>query len=471
MSPNGAMTHPRDEPCSSQPRRLDHMPGQIRHAWSRELTLMLRLATPVVVAEVGWLAMQIVDIAMVGRLGVEAIGAVGVGSALYLAVAVCGMGLLLGLDTLVSQASGGRQPNECRLWLRHGLLLAVLLAIPLTVAGRVAANNLDLWGLDPAVLGLTRGYFRVVTWSTVPLLLYFALRRYLQAVDVVTPVMLTLITANLINAAANWLLVFGHLGFPALGVEGAGWATCISRVYMFAVLAVVTRHKVDQDRTSIAVTGFEPARLRRLLQLGWPAAIQLTLEVGVVAAASALAGRLEPQFLAAHHIVLNLVGLTFMVPLGVSAAGAVRVGQAVGRNNPTGARRAGWVALGIGAVFMSAAALIFVAIPERILGTFTADTDVIATGVTLLLVAAIFQLFDGLQGVATGVLRGLGDTRTPMLSNLAGHWFVGLPVGYTLCFQWGFGVVGLWVGLSIGLILVGLILVPVWHRRITALRV
>lgn len=432
---------------------------------------MLSLATPVVVAEVGWIAMQIVDIAMVGPLGPEAIGAVGVGSALFTALAVFGMGLLLGLDTLVAQAFGKGQFDECRRWLHHGLLLAVILTVPLTVGAQVFAHQLHLLGFDPAVLELTRGYFRLVAWSTLPLLLYFALRRYLQAVNVVRPVMLTLVTANLINAAVNWLLVFGHAGFPALGVEGAAWATCISRTYMFVVLVLVTRSEVADLTTSSSSSegGLEVARLRRLVALGWPAAAQLTLEVGVFAVASALAARLEPHFLAAHHIVLNLAGLTFMVPLGVSSAGAVRVGHAVGRGDPAGAQRAGWVALAIGAAFMAIAALMFVSVPHLILRVFTSDVEVVATGVTLLLVAAVFQLFDGLQGVATGVLRGLGDTRTAMLSCLAGHWGIGLPVGYALCFWWGFGVVGLWIGLSTGLVLVAIVLVPVWHRRISAL--
>ena len=262
-------------------------------------------------------------------------------------------------------------------------------------------------------------------------------------------------------------LFSGSSGFPALGVEGAGWATCASRLYMFVALAVVARRAVTGKGRGSA--RFEVRRVRRLLVLGWPAACQLALEVGVFAAASALAARLEPRALAAHHIVLNLAGLTFMVPLGISAAGAVRVGQAVGRGDAAGARRSGWVALGIGAVFMSGAALVFVSIPESILRVFTRDAEVVATGVLLLLVAAVFQLFDGLQGVATGVLRGLGDTRTPMLSNLAGHWCVGLPVGYVLCFSRGWGVVGLWVGLSVGLILVGFMVVPMWHRRVGAL--
>ena len=444
---------------------------QLLGGLSRELRPMLSLATPVVVAEVGWVSMQIVDIAMVGQLGPAAIGAVGIGSALFFALAVFGMGLMLGLDTLVAQAFGRGHLDECRRWLLHGLLLAGILTIPLTLGARVGANHLDLLGLDPAVLELTRGYFRLVAWSILPLLLYVALRRYLQAVNVVRPVMLALVIANVINAGVNWLLVFGNAGFPELGVEGAAWATCISRTYMCAALAVAARSKVASmtGASSYADNRFELGRLRRLVELGWPAAAQLTLEVGVFAAASALAGRLEPHFLAAHNIVLNLAGLSFMVPLGVASAGAVRVGHAVGRGDSEGAKRAGWVALALGAAFMSVAAALFVTYPDVILHLFTSDRDVVATGVTLFLVAAVFQLFDGLQGVATGVLRGLGDTRTAMFSNLAGHWIIGLPVGYALCFWWGFGVVGLWIGLSTGLILVAIVLVPVWHRRISAL--
>ena len=184
------------------------------------------------------------------------------------------------------------------------------------------------------------------------------------------------------------------------------------------------------------------------------------------AVVTALAGRLEPATLAAHQIVLNVASVTFMVPLGVGSAGAVRVGQAVGRLDAPGVRYAGWAALALGGGFMSCAAVVFVLAPHAILGLFTTNATVTRVGVSLLLVAALFQLFDGLQGVATGVLRGFGDTRTPMLWNLAGHWFVGLPVGYVLCFVRGWGVVGLWVGLSTGLTLVGVVLVAAWWHRV-----
>ena len=173
--------------------------------------------------------------------------------------------------------------------------------------------------------------------------------------------------------------------------------------------------------------------------------------------------------MAAHQIAINYAALTFMVPLGISSAGAVRVGHAVGRRDAAGAARAGWTALLFAVLFMTAAAVVFIAIPRPLLRAFTADAGVLETGVSLLFVAAIFQLFDGVQGTATGTLRGLGDTRTPMLWNLAGHWFVGLPLGYTLCFVLGYGVRGLWWGLSIGLIICGVALALVWRRRIRQL--
>ncbi len=428
----------------------------------KELRPVVSLATPVVVAEVGWVSMQLVDIGMVGRLGPEAIGAVGVGSALFLAFGVFGMGLLLGLDPLISQAYGAGSRSECRRWLRHGIWLALGLSLPIGLAARAVGANLDVWGFDPNVLPLVHGYFDIVTLSLPPLLLYAAFRRYLQAVTRVTPIMVTLVTANVVNAVANWMLVFGNLGAPALGVEGAAWATCISRSYMAGVLAIVAARQggLGRPRAGVRSAGF-----RRLLSLGWPAAMQHALEYGAFAAVTLLAGRLEPTTLAAHQIVLNVAGLTFMVPLGISAAGAVRVGHAVGRRDGPGASAAGWSTIALGAGVMTVSAAIFLAAPRLVLGVFTPDAQVVGIGLTLIFVAALFQIFDGLQVAATGALRGLGDTRTPMRMNLAGHWMCGLPIGYTLCFVAGWGVIGLWIGVLIGLTVIGAVLLAIWRRR------
>ncbi len=439
------------------------MPTPLFARLRRELRPTASLAAPVVIAEVGWVAMQIVDIAMVGRLGPEAIGAVGVGSALVLAFSVFGMGLLLGLDTLVSQAFGARDRAQCDRWLRHGVFLALLLTFPVGVLARTAGSLLDVWGFDPDVLLLVRPYFAIVTWSLPLLLLYAAFRRYLQAVAVVRPVMIALVTANVVNVAANWILIFGNLGAPALGVDGAGWATCISRAYMAIVLAVAVARQGVRPWTLLA--GVRLAGLRRILELGWPAATQAALEYGAFAAVTMLAGRLDPSTLAAHQIVINLAGLSYMVPLGIASAGAVRVGHAVGRRDAAGASAAGWTAIALGTGFMASAAALFLAVPGPILGIFTTDRGVVEVGLALILLVALFQVFDGLQGVTTGALRGLGDTRTPMLLNLAGHWMIGLPVGYLLCFAIGWGVVGLWIGISTGLILVGSLVTAIWWGR------
>jgi MATE family, multidrug efflux pump len=435
-----------------------------------ELRPMFALAFPVVIAELGWMTMGMVDTLMVGRLGPEAIGAVGLGSALFIAIGIFAMGMLLGLDTLVSQSFGAGRLDECHRWLIHGVALSVLLTIPTTFLLFWVSASLDRWGMNPDVLRLMRPYLDAIAWSTLPLLVYFALRRYLQGLGVVRPIMVTLIVANLMNLAGNWLLIYGNLGAPALGVAGSAWATVLARITMAASLFVVIVRRERHRRPGLMDTplSIEAARLRQLVALGAPAAGQLTLEVGVFAMASALAGRMLPASLAAHQIALNLAGFTYMVPLGVASAGAVRVGQAIGRRDAAGAARAGWTALLFGVVFMSVAAIAFVAIPRPLIGAFTTDTRVLEIGIALLAVAAVFQLFDGLQAVGTGVLRGLGETRLPMLWNLAGHWFIGLPIAYLLAFHFGFGVIGLWWGLSSGLIICGVALLIVWWRRIHA---
>jgi multidrug resistance protein, MATE family len=428
---------------------------------------MFRLALPVVIAEMGWMTMGMVDVLMVGRIGPEAIGAVGLGSSIFIGLAIFSMGLLLGLDTLVSQAFGADDVDTCHRWLVHGVVLAVALSVPVTAGLFWISSALDTWGIDPAVLVLTRSYVRIVAWSAPPLLLYAAFRRYLQGMGIVRPVTAALIGANIVNVIVNWILIYGKLGAPALGVDGAAWATVLSRLAMAATLLGTILY-IDRrgSASTFRVLRLEWSWFKRLLVLGTPAATQLTLEVGAFAVATALAGRLAPTSLAAHQIAINYAALTFMVPLGISSAGAVRVGHAVGRRDAAGASKAGWTALLFAVLFMSGAALVFVSMPRLLLKAFTSDAGVLDVGVSLLFIAAVFQLFDGLQGVATGALRGLGDTRTPMLWNLGGHWVVGLPLGYTLCFVLGRGIAGLWWGLSLGLVICGVAVSLVWKRRI-----
>lgn len=436
-----------------------------------EFRPLLQLAGPVVLAELGWMTMSIVDIMLVGRVSAEAIGAVSIGGNLFFTVAIFGMGMLLGLDYLVAQAFGGSRITDCHRALFQGVYLSVVLTVPLMALVWFGMPLLHSLGIQEDVLQQTIPFLKAVTWSLLPLLLFSTFRRYLQGMGRVKPIMVTLITANLVNAAAGWTLIFGHYGAPALGAVGAGWATCLARTYMALSLLGYILFSDHRRQRGLLQTprGPDLAGIRQLVRLGLPAAMQTTLEVGVFAAATTLAGKLDSASLAAHQVALTCAGVSFMVPLGVSSAGAVRVGQALGRREPAAASRSGWTALLLGAGFMSCAGLAFVLFPRAILRVFTTEEAVITTGISLLFVAAFFQLFDGVQVVATGVLRGTGDTRTPMVCNLVGHWLLGLPVGYTLAFVWGWGVIGLWVGLCVGLIAVALVLLRVWSRRVHVL--
>ena len=432
---------------------------------------MLRLAAPLVMAELGWMGMGVVDTMMVGRVSAEAMGAVSLGSVLFYAVAIFGSGLMLGLDTLVAQAYGARRLMDCH----RSLVNAVYFSLPLAPALMLLVWSwvplLARFGINPAVLSQTVPYLKAIMWSTLPLLLYFALRRYLQAMDRAAPIMFALITANLVNLAGNWILIYGHFGAPAMGAEGSGWATCISRVYMVLVLILYLFYDAAANRTGLFDASLTPdfERIRALIRLGLPAATQLSVEVGVFAVATALIATLDPLSLAAHQIAINTASFTYMVPLGIASATAVRVGQALGRNDIDAASRAGWTGMTLGSAFMAGAGLLLLLAPQYVARVFTTDRAVIRTAISLLHMAAAFQLFDGIQTVATGALRGAGDTRTPMISHLLGYWFIGLPLGYVLCFIVGWGAAGLWAGLSLALILIGLVLLAVWTRKVHAM--
>jgi MATE family multidrug resistance protein len=436
---------------------------------AEEARPMLRLALPLVMAELGWMTMAIVDTMMVGRQAnsAVAIGAVSLGSILFNSAAIFGTGLMLGLDTLVSHSYGAGDVEDCHRSLVNGVYLS--LAISPILMGVVWLFEPVLRSLDiqPAVLNQALPYLRTLNWGTLPLLLYFVFRRYLQGMDMAKPVMFALVSANFINLIGNWALVYGHLGFRAMGTVGSGWSTCAARVYMSCVLLAYAVYYDHRNKTGLRNAARLPnfPRVWRLVYLGLPAATQFGLEVGVFAAATTLIGRLGAVALASHQVALNTVSLTYMVPLGISAAAAVRVGQALGRNDPHAASRAGWTAMLLGTTFMGCMAIAFLLIPRQIVRVYTPDQALIPAASKLLFVAAFFQLFDGMQTVATGALRGAGDTRTPMLCHLCFYWLVGLPLGALLCFHYGWGAPGMWAGLSLALILIGSALLYFWRRK------
>jgi len=434
---------------------------------------MVRLAAPLVLAEVGWVTMGIVDTMMVGHLpnGTEAIGATSLGNVLFYVVGVFGSGLMLGLDTLVSQSFGAGDVDDCHHSLVNSIyLLCVTVPILMSLV-RSLVPGLAALGIAPSLLSLTVPYLHALLWSAPPLMLYFAFRRYLQGMNLVKPVAYALVAANIANVVGNWLLIYGNLGFPALGVVGSGWSTCFARVLMAGILLSYIVVYERRNRWGLTRVALRPdfTRIRRLLGLGLPAAMHICLEIGVFGTATALAGTLGAVALAGHQIALQTASLTFMVPLGIASAAAVRVGQALGRRDPEGAARAGWTAIALGAGFMTLSGLVLLAVPRPIVRLYTHDPSVVAVGGFLLVMAAFFQLFDGIQGVTIGALRGAGDTRSAMLAHLVADWIIGLPVGWFFCFRLGWNVAGLWVGLSLAMILAGILLGIAWARKIQGL--
>jgi MATE family multidrug resistance protein len=377
------------------------------------------------------------------------------------------------LDTLVSQAFGAGKVEDCHHSLLNGIYLSFAITPVLMAANWWLIPFLRRVGVDPNVLQAAIIYTRALGWGTLPLLLYFAVRRTLQAMNMVKAVAFALVTANIVNAFGNWILIYGKFGAPRMGLVGSAWSTCIARVYLASVLVGYLLWYDWRHRTELLKTPVQPdlRRIGRLITLGFPTAMQITMEIGVFAFATALIGKLGPIALASHQIALNTVSLTYMVPLGVSSAAAVRVGQALGRKDIAAAERSGWAGIFLGAAFMSAAAVILLLFPYQIARMYTPEQSVIRATATLLAFGAAFQLCDGVHTVATGALRGAGETRIPMLCHLLGYWAIGLPIGAFLCFRMGWGVPGLWSGLSLALILIGVVLLMVWKREIQDLQI
>jgi MATE family multidrug resistance protein len=442
-----------------------------------QIRSVLTLALPLILAEVGWMAMGIVDTIMVGHMAnpALAISSAALGQVLYNTIAFGIAGILLGLDTYLSQSHGAGKFDEANRWLLHGLILAAGLALTLVLIIVFAPVLMLRLPIDHDVLTGSVAFLRALNYGTPALFLYFTLRRYLQAFNHVRPIALALVTANLINVAGNWLLIYGHsfgpIHIPALGVTGAGLATSVSRCYLalFMVIALYRIERRHRYGLSSMLHHFEPNRIRRLALLGAPAGGQIFVEISIFGVVTYLIGTMGRLPLAGHEIALNCASLTFMVPFAISAAAAVRVGQAIGRKDPAEAASAGWSAILLGAGCMAVFSAVLLLIPHAIASSFTADRAVIAATVPLLFVAALFQFFDGLQITATGALRGAGNTHAGLIVQIVGYWIIGLPIGYILAFRLHHGAVGLWLGLCAGLIVAGVTLTLIWKNTTTKL--
>ena len=416
-----------------------------------EMRALLRLAVPVTVVQVGMMLMGTVDSIMVGHYSAVALAAVALGNLYFFGLAIFGIGVLMALDPVVAQAVGAKDEPAIARGMQRGVVLAAVLSVPSSLLLLTAGPILSLLQQPDELVPVAAGYALRVMPGVFPFLAFVSLRQGLQAMHRLAPIVLTILAANVINAALNYVMVFGKLGFPAMGAYGSAWATSISRWIMGALLLGLAWRDLRRYLIPVRPETLLLQPIGRMLRLGLPIGIQLQVEMAAFGAIAIFMGLLGTIEVAGHQVAINLASMTFMVPLGVSMAASVMVGNAVGRNDAVAARRYARAALFTGAGFMAGAAALFLGVPDLLARIYTKEPEVLALAASLIPIAGVFQLFDGLQVVSVGILRGLGDTRAPMVVALVGFWLIGTPVSAILGFATPLGAHGLWWGILAGL--------------------
>ncbi|MHC4548384.1 MAG: MATE family efflux transporter [Planctomycetota bacterium] len=424
-----------------------------------EIRVLSRLAWPVVASQAGMMLFGLVDTWMVGRLGARELAAVALADVCLFGSLILGLGLVMGIDPIVAQAHGARDGVRAGRACQRGIVVALLASVPLTLVWLNVDTLLGWLGEEEDLAGLAQVFASAQVFCIAPFLVFATLRQYLHGRGLMLPPLYVICGANVANVFLNWVLIFGHLGFPALGVQGAGLATGLTRTLMMVALAVLV---FGGGLHRGAWTPWSAASLRGLSQVlryGLPVAVQFGLEVWAFSASTVIASRIGVTATAAHIIVLRLASFAFMFPLGISIASATRVGNLLGARDRAGAQRAAWAGLGLGAGVMCISALAFVLVPFYLARFFNPDPEVVALAVTIFPIAAAFQVFDGTQVVGGGILRGMGNPRPAAAFNLIGYYALALPLGWALAFRWGLGLPGIWWGLCVGLCLVAASLV------------
>jgi len=423
-----------------------------------DLAAIARLALPVAIVQVGLIFMGVVDTAMVGRVSSEHLAAVALGNLFFFVCVVFGMGALFALDPMVSQAYGAGNDEAIRRAVQRGWLFALGLSVLGGLALLTARPFMTAMGQPPGVIPIAVTYAYVSIPGVLPFYGFIVLRQTLQAMGKVRPILVVILVSNLLNVVLNWILVYGNLGSPALGAVGSSWATTASRWFMmFMLLAVgwkiLGRYHHPLRREALAKKPFV-----RMVTLGAPIGLQFFLEFGIFGAIGLLMGVLGTVPMAGHQVALNLASLTFMAAVGVMQAASIIVGQAVGADDAPRARRSAGAGLILAVVVMMLTGGTFLLFPEFLAGLYTNQREVLVISVALIPIAGFFQVFDGIQAVAVGILRGVGDTVAPMIVNVLGFWMVGLPVSLYLGFRTSLGPEGLWWGLVVGLAVVSVFL-------------
>lgn len=418
-----------------------------------EIRRTLLLAGPLIVGQVTSYAMTFVDTVMAGRLGALDLGAVAIGSSIWAAGMVFVVGLMMAVSAAVSQLDGAGRRAQAGELTRQALWMALIVAALLFVLMRRGDWLMAMIGVEPDVAELADRYLRAISWGVPALAGMFVLRFFSEGTGHTRPTMYIGVMGIVFNVPMNYILMFGKLGFAPLGAEGCGWASAIVLWLQLIMMAgwVQWRPYYRPFGVFSRFSGPDWRELRALLALGLPIAVMVFLEASLFIASALAIGTLGTLPVAAHQVAINFSGLVFMIPLGLSGAITVRVGNAVGRRDRAGARRAGLVGMGMALVFGAFASAVIVLFPELVARIYTPDPEVVALAASLLFFAAVFQLADCLQVSAAGALRGLKDTRVPMLYSVLAYWLVGMTLGWWLTFRLGWGAAGMWCGIIAGL--------------------
>jgi len=460
---------------------MEKRPGKRAYGWvpwarakgtdsyGNEVRCAARLGVPLALGELGWMSTYIVDAIMIGRLphSALAIGASSLGNTIFYAIVFFMIYLLNGLETYIAQAAGRGNRSECVIMLMQSMWI-VLVGTPVVMLATLGGLwLLPHFGTPASIVVPTNAYLHALIWSTPPLMLYMAIRRYLQSVNRVLLITTSLITSGLINWFLDWLFLYGHGPIPAMGIAGSGWATVVVRYWMLMVLipgAILSFRNIAVWPT-LAMLRPDSQRLKALLRLGWPSGLEFSLELGISTFMSILCAQLGSTFLAAHQVTLDINAFVFMVPTGLSYAAMIRVGQAAGRNSLRQVRLASNASLGLAVGYSVIAALLFIILARPLASVYTNDPQVIVAAAPLFYLCSLMILGDTFFVIFAASMTGLGDTRTPMWVSILCNWCLGMPLAYFLAFKLGYGLHGLWIGRAVGSISSGLLLTASWYAR------
>ncbi len=419
----------------------------------------IKLAVPVAIGQLGHVMLGVVDSIMVGQLGTIPLAAASLVNSLFILILIIGIGMTLAITPLVAFAQGARNNDECGIILRQALLINSIFAIILSLLVLFTAEFIHLLDQPQQVVTEARTYLQILSASILPFMIFQTYRQFIDGLSDTKPAMYVAIAANVVNVFGNWIFIYGNLGVEAMGLDGAGISTLFTRIFMAAaiMLFVMRSKKFKQYDPSLKFRNINVPIIRKIVKLGLPTGFQYFFEVAAFSFSAIMIGWIGSVELAAHQIAISLASTTYMITLGISAAATIKVGNFYGQRNITSVIKSGKASLLIASIVMGFFGLCFVVFRNSLPSIYISDIEVIKTASTLLIVAAFFQISDGLQAVGLGILRGILDVKIPMIITFFIYWLLGIPVGYLLGFTFKMGVAGIWLGLLLGLTLAAII--------------